>query len=832
MIPPPLRPSTLADRPAEARSAGVAAASRTWSPATRGSPRRSWPGARGRRPGRRRRPPLPAAPRAGRGRPAHHRLARGPGPPRAAAVVARARQPGAHPAPPAAHLPADARRARSGSNLGSRRLLVGALAAFPFAVHLAGRFQAERVVHVHAHFATHPAAAGATWCTGSPASRSASPPTAPTSTATSTCSPRRRAPPAFVVAISESNREVVLAACRTRPCGGPAGPGRRHPLRHRPPKRSRSARPGRGRRARCCGCVAVGTLHEVKGQAHLIEACRQARDQGTDVHLTLVGGGPDRAALEDQVAAAGLEDVVAFTGPVAQPIVRELLEGADLLAVPSVPTADGRREGLPVVIIEAMATGVPVVASDLSGIPEIVRHDDTGLLVEPGDVAGLAAAIVRIDQHPDQAAALQRARPTRWSPRSSTSTGPREDLARALRKRGPPDGRPVLALVCGGGPDLRGVPAHHARRAPGCGPRPSWPRTSPRRSRCSSPPTTRPDRSGGSSRACSALDYPPELAGDRGGVRRVHRRDAGGRGHRSRGCGSSSCPGWARRPRSTRAIAATSGEVIVFTDANSRLAPDALRQLVRPFADPGVGGVAGDQRYEAPDGAADGRGTADGRAPLLELRPGAEGGRERGRQRDRRHRRPLRRAPRAGGAGARRGHRRLHHLHRRDRAGQAPGVRRRRGGVRAGGRLGGRRVPPQGAGDDPRAPGRGPPPAAARPAPARLLRLPAGQPQGPAAPDGRAAAGAARRQRERRPAGAGRTRLALVGQLAVYGPGPVGARPARGAHRPQPPRRRRRLLLPGQRRRPRGRLERPVRAPHRAVGAGAGAEAVARVVVR
>jgi cellulose synthase/poly-beta-1,6-N-acetylglucosamine synthase-like glycosyltransferase len=59
-------------------------------------------------------------------------------------------------------------------------------------------------------------------------------------------------------------------------------------------------------------------------------------------------------------------------------------------------------------------------------------------------------------------------------------------------------------------------------------------------------------------------------------------------------------------------IAATSGEVIVFTDANSRLAPDALRKLVRPFADPGVGGVAGDQRYEAPDGAADGRGTADG----------------------------------------------------------------------------------------------------------------------------------------------------------------------------------------------------------------------------
>jgi len=289
-------------------------------------------------------------------------------------------------------------------NLGSRRLLVGALAAFPFAVHLAARFEAERVVHVHAHFATHPAAAAYVVheLTGIPFSFTAH---GSDIHRDQHMLAEKARTASFVVAISESNREVVLAACRRARAAVP--PDRVVVIHCGIDPEAFPLRPARSRQAgEVLRVVAVGTLHEVKGQAHLIEACRQARDEGTDVHLTLVGGGPDRAALEDQVAAAGLEDVVAFTGPVAQPIVRELLVGADLLAVPSVPTADGRREGLPVVIIEAMATGVPVVASDLSGIPEIVRHDDTGLLVAPGDVAGLAAAIVRIDQHPDQAAAF------------------------------------------------------------------------------------------------------------------------------------------------------------------------------------------------------------------------------------------------------------------------------------------------------------------------------------------------------------------------------------------------------------------------------------------
>ncbi|HWJ61954.1 MAG TPA: glycosyltransferase family 4 protein [Acidimicrobiales bacterium] len=288
-------------------------------------------------------------------------------------------------------------------NLGSRRLLVGALAAFPLAVHLAERFRAERVQHVHAHFATHPAAAAYVIhrLSGIPFSFTAH---GSDIHRDQHMLAEKVQAAAFVVAVSDSNREVVLQACGqagiavpadrvvTIRCGVDAVEFPRREPRHRTPSDPLRA-------------VVIGTLHEVKGQTHLVEACRRARDEGTDVHLTLVGDGPDRADLVAQVVAGGLGGAVSFTGAVAQPRVRQLLASADVLVAPSVPSADGRREGLPVVIVEAMAVGVPVIASRLSGIPEIVRHEDTGLLVEPGDAEGLAAALTRIARQPAVAAA-------------------------------------------------------------------------------------------------------------------------------------------------------------------------------------------------------------------------------------------------------------------------------------------------------------------------------------------------------------------------------------------------------------------------------------------
>jgi glycosyltransferase involved in cell wall biosynthesis len=109
-----------------------------------------------------------------------------------------------------------------------------------------------------------------------------------------------------------------------------------------------------------------------------------------------VGDGPDREMLERQVRRAKLDATVRFHGRLNHDEVARLLQQADLVVAPSVPSRDGRREGIPVALMEAMAAGVPVVASNLSGIPELVEDNGTGLLVPPGDARALSRAIQRL----------------------------------------------------------------------------------------------------------------------------------------------------------------------------------------------------------------------------------------------------------------------------------------------------------------------------------------------------------------------------------------------------------------------------------------------------
>jgi len=145
----------------------------------------------------------------------------------------------------------------------------------------------------------------------------------------------------------------------------------------------------------------IGTLHEVKGQTYLIEACRLLSRRGIDFACHFIGDGPDLAALRKQVEAAGLVEQTHFHGRLTRAEIVDLLREADVVATPSVPTSNGRREGLPVVLMEAMGSGVPVVASNLSGIPELVIDGQTGLLVAPGDAEGLAKALEHLYRHPD-----------------------------------------------------------------------------------------------------------------------------------------------------------------------------------------------------------------------------------------------------------------------------------------------------------------------------------------------------------------------------------------------------------------------------------------------
>lgn len=288
-------------------------------------------------------------------------------------------------------------------NWGSRRLLVGALASFPLAVHLAGRFRAEGVEHVHAHFATHPAAVAYVVhrLTGIPFSFTAHGSDLHRDQHMLAEKVRLAA---FVVTVSAYNLEVIRRTCGEEAAAKVTVVRCGVDPEAFPAPTSRSRRPGDPLTV-CC----IGTLHEVKGQTHLVEACHRALLEGTDVRLVLIGDGPDRPAIEEQVARLDLQGRVRLTGPLAQPQVLAELRRADVLVAPSVPSADGRREGLPVVILEAMTLGATVVASRLSGIPEVVAHDETGLLVEPGDVAGLTAALTDLARDPELARRLAEA---------------------------------------------------------------------------------------------------------------------------------------------------------------------------------------------------------------------------------------------------------------------------------------------------------------------------------------------------------------------------------------------------------------------------------------
>ncbi len=151
--------------------------------------------------------------------------------------------------------------------------------------------------------------------------------------------------------------------------------------------------------------IAVGRLIEKKGFAHLVEAV--ATLGGPFERLVIVGEGPLRAQLERQARELGA--AVEFAGALRPEQVRELLESAALLAAPSVVASDGDRDTMPVVVKEALAMELPVVASEEVGLPEVVRPT-WGRLVPPGDSAALAEAIRELlELPPERRAAMGRA---------------------------------------------------------------------------------------------------------------------------------------------------------------------------------------------------------------------------------------------------------------------------------------------------------------------------------------------------------------------------------------------------------------------------------------
>ena len=135
--------------------------------------------------------------------------------------------------------------------------------------------------------------------------------------------------------------------------------------------------------------VYVGRLAEKKGVDVLLDALAAV----PDAHLVVLGDGPDRAALERHAGARGISDRVTFEGRQPKDVVLRAFATATAVVIPSRVGTDGDQEGTPVVLAEAMAAGVPVVASDLGGLGECLDDGHTGLLVPPGDVDALAAVL-------------------------------------------------------------------------------------------------------------------------------------------------------------------------------------------------------------------------------------------------------------------------------------------------------------------------------------------------------------------------------------------------------------------------------------------------------
>ena len=155
-----------------------------------------------------------------------------------------------------------------------------------------------------------------------------------------------------------------------------------------------------------CKILAVGRFARTKGFAYLLRAMAQLHGEGFPCQLTLVGDGWLRIALRILRARLKLEDSVDMPGFVPHDRMPALLASHHMLAAPCVVTETGDRDGIPNVIIEALSQGVPVVATDVSGIGEIVLHKTTGLLVPQRDSRALADAVRTLATQRDQALAM------------------------------------------------------------------------------------------------------------------------------------------------------------------------------------------------------------------------------------------------------------------------------------------------------------------------------------------------------------------------------------------------------------------------------------------
>lgn len=152
--------------------------------------------------------------------------------------------------------------------------------------------------------------------------------------------------------------------------------------------------------------LTVARITPKKGLPTVYRAVKLLRDQGLDVRHTLIGDGDDRDRILALIRELGLEDWTEWLGTLPHEAVLEQYRRADLFVLGCEVAANGDRDGIPNVLVESLAMGLPAAATDVSAIPELIRPEKTGLLVRPGDPAALAEAMTRLLTDQDLRAGL------------------------------------------------------------------------------------------------------------------------------------------------------------------------------------------------------------------------------------------------------------------------------------------------------------------------------------------------------------------------------------------------------------------------------------------
>jgi len=276
--------------------------------------------------------------------------------------------------------------------------LVRSLAIFPIAVWFAGLVQKEKISRIHAHFANVPATSA--WIIGRLAgvlfSFTAHAFDIFSNDYRDSLLPRKVRDADFVVCISEYNRQHLESTLAS--AGAPAG---RLVVIHCgvdvKTTRGPAARPSVNK---VPTILSIGRLTEKKGHTYLIKALSLLRTKGERFRCLIVGEGPLNSTLRAQIADLKLQECISLLGELPHQDVEALLEEADIFCLACVVAKDGDRDGIPVSLMEAMARGIPVVSTSVSGIPELVC-DETGILVPERDPAALAAAIETLLGQPE-----------------------------------------------------------------------------------------------------------------------------------------------------------------------------------------------------------------------------------------------------------------------------------------------------------------------------------------------------------------------------------------------------------------------------------------------